>query len=147
MNIRKQCKLIDKLIAKEKLHNITPKKMLCYYCAFAPYIALAIAIILCKFTTFNLWKLGFIEGIICLPVTFILVLATIYKPKSEKIAITAATLLINAHLMFYLHVGYITLQDNANEESFIITLMISLIAAGVGLLLLIDNEKEIGEIK
>ena len=121
------------------------KKYFMSYCAFAPQIAFLLCMLFSKMILprgSEMWALAMPVCLVCLPVTFIWVLAGLYKPKSEAMGVLGATLAINGHFAFYAHLCYITLKPPAEPtELFCLTIMASLVCSGIALLLLWDNEQ------
>lgn len=127
------------------------KKYFMSYCAFAPQIAFLLCVLFSKMIlprSSEMWSLALPVCLVCMPITFVWVLAALYKPKSESIGVLGATLAVNGHFAFYGHLGYIALKPAAEASTmFCVTIMASLACSGIALLLLWDNEQTASELK
>ena len=118
------------------------KKIFSGYCAFAPFIALAMTFILSHFTQINdFWKFAIAICMVTIPMSVIFVLIGLIKARSTKIAIVATTLASDGHLLFYASLWALEKQMY-NSDLMVITLVASMLMAGAALLLIWDNEED-----
>ena len=120
------------------------KRMLAGYFAFAPHIAFAACVTLfrlgfcCEQT---MWLLALPVCLVCVPLSLVWAIMNIRNARSEKIGLISATLAIEGHFSFYIHLSAIANADSLpNTFPFMMTVMGSLIASGASLLLLWDND-------
>ena len=117
------------------------KKIFCYYAAFSPHIAFAMSVLLYKYMAMDLWNFSFIITLFSIPLLLILYFILLYNPKSESMAVGSVTLLANSCMALIAHIYYLLQKPETDSLYLMITLMLSLMCSGVGLLMMIDNEK------
>jgi hypothetical protein len=82
--------------------------------------------------------------VMSMPVSFVWPLVILWKPKSEALAILAATMVVNSHMVLYMHMGYLAFYPSeAASKMFCATMMASLALAGLALLLDWDNHLDV----
>lgn len=119
------------------------KKYLITYCAFSPYISLAITFLLATFLSVpDFWTLGFYASACCSPLSFIFSLSALQKPKNSRVAVACCMLASDAHLLFYAGLWLISFHgvEIVNPVGTAIAMMASLLMSGLALLLMYDND-------
>ena len=116
------------------------RKLFMAYCAFAPFFSMAITATLYRNGFINdLWGLGFMACMFCVPFSAIFSLASLYRPKSGQIAIVVNTLASNGHMLFYAHLWFLTVSFS-DPMMFVWSTQAGMIMSGIALLFLWDNE-------
>lgn len=119
------------------------KRYFITYCAFAPHLALAACMVVCRLLDMNstsTWSMALPVCLVCVPLTLLWVLSALHRPKSETLGIIGATLAIEAHFAFYVHLALISTSATSDSGLFLFTVIGSLAFSGVALLLLWDNQ-------
>lgn len=116
------------------------KKIFSGYCAFSPFIALALLVFVSHFTKINdFWAFACIVCMTTIPLSLIFVIMGLIKTKSEKVAIMATTLATDGHLLLYGSLWALK-NDWYSGDLMFCSMMAGLIMAGSALLLFWDNE-------
>lgn len=119
------------------------RKYFLMYCAFAPHIAFALCMMFSTLTgaAFEAtWSLALPVCLVCIPLTLIWVICALQTARSETVGILGATLAIEAHFAFYIHLALITSRAAQDANLFLFTMIGSLAFSGVALLLLWDTQ-------
>lgn len=133
---------VSKKIKAERRFQVTQKKIFVGYSAFAPYIAMAMAMCFSRLFESSLnMPLLFMSIIVTIPLSVVFVLVSLFRPKDPKTAMLAAMLALDAHTMFYGHLVYLHSTNAQNLMPFVFTTMVSMGFSGIALLLIWDNER------
>ena len=80
---------------------------------------------------------------VCVPLTLVWIIAALHRSRSETAGILGATLGIEAHFAFYIHLALVATHMSDDTGLFLFTLVGSLAFSGVAVLLLWDNQPKL----
>jgi hypothetical protein len=116
------------------------------YCAFAPHIAFCLCVILAALGGINhaeMWALAMPVCMVCVPLTLLWIISALHRARSETVGILGATLAVEAHFAFYVHLALIATRSTEDSGLFLFTIVGSLAFSGVALLLLWDCQPKL----